>query len=634
MYEAQAKSRGELYEHPELNALVRSIGTRLAPSSTDPYLDYRFYILRTPERVAFSLADGQVYVSLGMVATLENEAQLATLLAHEIEHAASHHALRHRRNSRHRRRAGKTLGAVVIGALVVATQGELDLDFSGPGPSRGIEGIVPQKAFHGYRRDRESEADRRAIRRIAHLGYDTEESSRLFVVLSQAAAAGDGVTTKWAHRSELLERGSRARRQASELGLSADRVAARQVRVETYEVLRRRAGLDAAYELVWKGYTARAVDLAQRLIEQRDRDPEAHFVLAEAYLGGAEQDVSALGYARREYRRTLDLDPYFAEAHRGLGLIAQRAGLWAEANQELGMYLEAYPLAEDRDLILYRLETIAIEAALEGAPIDGPTTQPDPPLTAAPTFAEEPPSMAKLVGGASWLPEPGLMTGSIAIKLRARPPVKIGSSLPAQQVFFVKLDGGGEADLAQAGAFRSTDLIPSDLSVGGQAYLLNAEPGRYVAVALTFKASPGSRTSVTETIGTVPVTFTAVGRSVENSAVLSMGVISDTEVTVGPQEMAFMGEYVLTTSPRMKSVDEAQAHYWQQLQPGLAGRGVLARMHSGQAIFKADLKKVEKDRSTEREFWTEAVEKAFKDDPRWRARAQRQLSEFSRLAER
>jgi hypothetical protein len=634
LYEAQAKSRGELYEHPELNALVRGIGRRLAPPSTDPYLDYRFYILRTPDRAAFSLPDGQVYVSLGMVAALENETQLATLLAHEIEHAASHHALRHQRNSKRRRRAGMTVGALFIGALVVATQGELELGFSGPAPPAGTEDVVPQKAFLGYRADRESEADRRAIRRVARMGYDIGESSRLFVVLGQAAATSDSAATKWTRSSELLERGSRARRQALELGVSADPVAALEVGVETYEALRRRAGLDTAHEFVRVGYPARAVDLAERLVEERDLDPEAHFALAEAYLGGAEEEPSALRYARREYSQTLDLDPDFAEAHRGLGFAALHAGQRYEAHLEFEAYLESRPLAADKDLILYHLETNAIEAEFEGAPIEGLTPQPDVPLTAAPTFALEAPGTATLIGGASWLPEPGLMTGSIGISLRARPPVKIGPSLRAQQVFFVKLDEVDTTDLASAGAFRAADLIPSDLSASGQAYLLNAEPGRYVAVAVSFGSREGSRTSVTETIGTVPVTFTAVGRPVENSAVLSMAAISDTEVTVGPQQMAFMGEYVLSTSPRMKTVDEAQAHYWQQLQPQLAGRGVLARMHSGQAIFKADLKTAEKDPATERKFWAETLEKAFKDAPRWRARAQRQLSELSRLAQK
>ena len=196
------------------------------------------------------------------------------------------------------------------------------------------------------------------------------------------------------------------------------------------------------------------------------------------------------------------------------------------------------------------------------------------------------------------LPGPDPISGSIGIRitLRTRSPPLIGPGLPAVQVFLVKLEDGSEA-------FSATELIPSNYSNRKQVYLLNADPGRYVAVA--------------------------AGLGSTKEAFFSMAMISDTEVTVGPQEMAFMGEYVVSTSTKMKNADEAQAHYYRLHLPGVAGRGVLARMASGQAVYTADIKSVAKDTATERGFWTKALGKAFKDDPRWQARARRQLAALS-----
>lgn len=217
------------------------------------------------------------------------------------------------------------------------------------------------------------------------------------------------------------------------------------------------------------------------------------------------------------------------------------------------------------------------------------------------------------------------MSGSIGVTLRSRPPAKIGPGLSAVQVFFVKLEDGSEA-------FSATELIPSNYSNKRQVYLLNADPGRYVAVAAGLRNTKGQKkvTLAKAKIGKVGVSVsTSFDTGSDFSDFFSMAMISETEVTVVPQEMVFMGEYLASTSTKIKRADAAQAHYFRLLLPGEAGKTALTRNLGGQIVYTADIKSVAKDAETERGFWTMARDLVFKNDPRWQARAKRQLAALS-----
>jgi predicted Zn-dependent protease len=363
-FEARVENRDELYADPGLNALVGRVGSTLVPPPTDAYLEYRFHILRNPHPSAFALPDGQVYVSLGMLAILENEAQLATLLAHEIHHAAGHHGLKRQRSSRRKSLIGLA-GAVVLASALVALGEDPSGLFEGAGKGPAEEEVaIPAPAVLGYRWSHERDADRWAIRRVAEVGYDPREASRLLELLGTAEHAED--RTKWGNRAQLRKRATLAGRVAATTGGKAG-LETSEVATQRYRDLRWRAALDTVHEYRRTHDPWSALTLAETLVEQRDSDPEAHFALAESCLdlGGRQDD----GYAKAqaEYARTLRLDPEFAEAHRGLGFILFRLGMLAEAGRELELYLRARPRAPDRPLVLRRLGEIEAELNPDGS---------------------------------------------------------------------------------------------------------------------------------------------------------------------------------------------------------------------------------------------------------------------------
>src|SRR5262245_49018798 len=79
-YEELFVRRGYRVSETAASALVARLGAALAPAPADAYVRYRFYVLRDTSVNAFALPDGQVYVHAGLLAALDNEAQLAAVL--------------------------------------------------------------------------------------------------------------------------------------------------------------------------------------------------------------------------------------------------------------------------------------------------------------------------------------------------------------------------------------------------------------------------------------------------------------------------------------------------------------------------------------------------------------------------
>jgi len=82
-----------LYNDPEITRYVDQIGQRLVPYSTRSDIPYVLQVVRDDQINAFATMGGFVYVTTGLLEAADNEAQLASVLSHEIGHIASHHAV-------------------------------------------------------------------------------------------------------------------------------------------------------------------------------------------------------------------------------------------------------------------------------------------------------------------------------------------------------------------------------------------------------------------------------------------------------------------------------------------------------------------------------------------------------------
>lgn len=140
---------GGAYADAQIAAYVNGVGQSLARVSELPELAFTFTVLNSPIVNAFALPGGYVYVTRGLLALAGSEAELASVLAHEIGHVTARHAAQ-----RHQRAA----------AVTVSTKpGELGQD--------------PTAYVQGYSREQEMEADTLGIRYLARAGYDPQAMS-------------------------------------------------------------------------------------------------------------------------------------------------------------------------------------------------------------------------------------------------------------------------------------------------------------------------------------------------------------------------------------------------------------------------------------------------------------------------
>jgi predicted Zn-dependent protease len=377
-YEEQFLRRGYRYTAPDLEALVEKVGARLALPPTDPYIRYRFHILRDPEPNAFALPDGQIYINTGLLVLLENEAQLAAVLAHEVHHTAGHHTLVQYRSIR-----GKAVAGMVLGPFTY-----------------GLSDIFLILSVLGYSRDLEEEADRKGARRMLEAGYDVREMPRIFeIMLEDPEGEQPHRATAWSDHPALQGRAEYTRAMAPELTAGADLVALR-VEAQSFRKLVRRVALDTLQDLIAADYPRSAVALSSRLLGEDETGPAVHLALGDASraLGarsllaeeadpsdkekrknlrtrarltrgereaqrlatpeGRENLRQNLEKGRLSYLRALDLDPSLAEAHRGLGYVLEGLGRPAEAGREFVIYLRARPEASDGAIIAAHLKEI------------------------------------------------------------------------------------------------------------------------------------------------------------------------------------------------------------------------------------------------------------------------------------
>jgi len=111
--DAQVKMEMGIYNDPNLQEYVSSIGMKLAKASERPNLPWHYSVVDVPAINAFALPGGYVYITRGILPFLNDEAQLAGVLGHETGHVTARHAAQ-----QYTRAVGGTVGLVALGIFV------------------------------------------------------------------------------------------------------------------------------------------------------------------------------------------------------------------------------------------------------------------------------------------------------------------------------------------------------------------------------------------------------------------------------------------------------------------------------------------------------------------------------------
>jgi predicted Zn-dependent protease len=179
---------GPAYAAPALQAFVDRVGQRLV-AQAGLSGTYRFYVLDQPVANAHALGSGYVFVTRGLLALIDDEAELAAAMAHELGHVVQKHATQRERARR------DVLDAAVDAAL---KSGSVTV-----GRSVARSGLM---ALRRYSRDQELEADRVGVGYVVRAGYRGDAMTTLIENLRRQAGLEDrlmGQATDAGDRSAL-----------------------------------------------------------------------------------------------------------------------------------------------------------------------------------------------------------------------------------------------------------------------------------------------------------------------------------------------------------------------------------------------------------------------------------------------
>lgn len=378
------ENEGLVYSDPTAERELKEIASPLLSDCERlEGVTWHFRVLRDPLVNAFSLPNGSVYINSGILGMVENRAQLASILAHEIMHVRNRHAYLSFRSYRKKALAGNivALGAVAGG---VAWPRAAPTIWSIAAASQ----VLLAYSIYGYSRELEREADMGAVDLLERTSLDTRQFPRLFQLLREQSEPPPvriflSDHPALAEREKYIEAAIVAQPSQGRDGAESGE----------YLAAFSKAILDDVQREIDARRFRTAVLRAGRLADWRAEGPH-YYWLAEAYrnLGPRSQDPAPAeaskeplarlqltvsdenqllarqtegkerlreseSKAEAAYQRAIALG--FGPAYRGIGLLYQRQSKLTEARDAYVKYIEIVPDASDRIAIQRRIAELS-----------------------------------------------------------------------------------------------------------------------------------------------------------------------------------------------------------------------------------------------------------------------------------
>ena len=372
--EAKLERSGKVYDDPLLEEYLGRIGDRLVGSEVkEAGVGLRFTVFRDPSLNAFAMPNGRVYIHTGLLARLENEAQLATVLGHELTHVTNRDALRFQRDATNKMIALNVLAIAasigvavaagkqaergnVVGAAVLSQTANVILGL-------GLQ-LAAVAAINGYGRDIERQADEEGLARMVKAGYDPTQAPRVYQLLKKDGGDPSRLENFFfgnhPRLDERIETTSAllASRYAAEAQAPDRIVDTPEFNLRIRTVVRENAALD-----IRAGRFNLAKAQLDRVLAIIPRDPVAHLYYGDLYRIQS-QRARALADKENLVRRAIDeyteaarLDPAYPDPFRQLGFLYYQQEERDRSREAFQTYLRLKPDAPDaRRIKEYLLE--------------------------------------------------------------------------------------------------------------------------------------------------------------------------------------------------------------------------------------------------------------------------------------
>ncbi len=181
-YDQEVVASIGLYPDPALQRYIQDLGSRVAATSERPALPWTFRVVDDPAVNAFALPGGFIYVTRGIMAHMTSEAQLVTVLGHEIGHVTARHSA-----AQMSKQQLATLG-LAIGSIASSQVERYS----------GVAGQALGVLFLKFSRDNENQADELGVRYSSRAKYDAREMADVMRLLDRVSSVeGGGRLPEW-----------------------------------------------------------------------------------------------------------------------------------------------------------------------------------------------------------------------------------------------------------------------------------------------------------------------------------------------------------------------------------------------------------------------------------------------------
>lgn len=321
---------GEYIVDPRLDSYVSRIGDSLAAVSDRP-LPYEFTVLNNSVPNAWALPGGKIAINRGLLLELDNEAELAAVLGHEIVHSAARHGAK-----------SMERGMLLQGALLATSMAAGSSQYSqlAVGGAQIAAGLISQK----YSRDAEREADFYGMQYMSRAGYDVSSAVSLqqtFVRLAEGRRQ-DWLSGLFASHPPSQERVAANRDTMQTLPPGGE--VARERYQDRIGHLKQTAPAYAAYDqgraALAKGDPDRALELAEQAMAIEPREALFHGLKGDVFSERRDYDR-----ALANYNRAIDLNDRFFQFYVQRGLIRNELGDRSGAEEDLSRSAQLLPTA-------------------------------------------------------------------------------------------------------------------------------------------------------------------------------------------------------------------------------------------------------------------------------------------------
>ncbi len=302
-FDSTIERSGQIYEDRRATVYLQGVMDRLYPEFKGK-IHVRIY--DSTQLNAFALPNGSIYFNIGLLARIENEAQLAAVLAHEAAHFIEKHSFRQRVSA-------KNASAFAVSGIPFAS-------------------LAAVSSISGFSRDLEREADLKGYQRLVKAGYDPHESHKVFHHLAkEVKALGIEEPYFFSSHPQLVERIDTFKE------LAARQKKGGRVAMEDYNRVVQPLRLEALRKDVGQDRYQSVILVMEDTNMRRYYPAAGYYYLGEAYLRRDQKNDSKK--ALQAFQTAERLSPKFAPTYRSLGMHYMKAGNKAQARQYFNKYL-------------------------------------------------------------------------------------------------------------------------------------------------------------------------------------------------------------------------------------------------------------------------------------------------------